>query len=56
VRLDTSEKIEEEGLPFYVAERYYPVYVGAIFAGRYQVVSKLGYGTSSTAWLCRNLQ
>jgi hypothetical protein len=33
VRLDTTEKIEEEGLPFYVAERYYPVYIGEVFAG-----------------------
>ncbi|GFG14846.1 CMGC/CLK protein kinase [Aspergillus lentulus] len=56
VKLDPSEKVEEEELPFYVAERYYPVYIGEVFAGRYQVVSKLGYGTSSTAWLCRNLQ
>lgn len=56
VKLDPSEKVEEEELPFYVAEQYYPVYIGEVFAARYQVVSKLGYGTSSTAWLCRNLQ
>ena len=56
VNLDSSEKIEEEELPFYVAEEYYPVYIGEVFASRYQVVSKLGYGTSSTAWLCRDLR
>ncbi|RAL15704.1 CMGC/CLK protein kinase [Aspergillus homomorphus CBS 101889] len=56
VKLDPSEKIEEEQLPFYVAERYYPVDIGEVFAGKYQVVSKLGFGTSSTAWLCRNLE
>ena len=56
VRLDSSEKIEEERLPFYVPEGYYPVYIGEVLASRYQVVSKLGYGISSTAWLCRDLQ
>lgn len=56
VILDPSEKIEEEKLPLYVSEDYYPVHIGEVFASRYQVVSKLGYGTSSTAWLCRDLQ
>ena len=52
VRLDSSEKIEEEELPLYVPKDYYPVHIGGVFASRSQVVSKLGYGTSSTAWLC----
>jgi hypothetical protein len=56
VKLNHSEKIEEEELPLYVAENYYPTQIGEIFASRYQVVSKLGYGTSSTTWLCRDLQ
>lgn len=49
--MDTSEKIEEDRLPFYVAERFYPVYIGEMFAERYQAVSKLGYGRPSTTWL-----
>lgn len=56
VELKHSEKIEEEELPLYVAENYYPTQIGEVFASRYQVVSKLGYGTSSTTWLCRDLQ
>ncbi|KAK2865345.1 hypothetical protein FQN49_003671 [Arthroderma sp. PD_2] len=56
VKLDLSEKIEEEGLPNYVADNFYPVYIGEVFASRYQVVSKLGFGMSSTVWLCRDLQ
>ncbi|KAJ5223776.1 kinase domain-containing protein [Penicillium chermesinum] len=56
VKLDLSQKIEEEKLPGYVAEDYFPVYIGEVFASRYQVVSKLGYGMSSTAWLCRDLR
>lgn len=55
VRLDSSEKIEEERLPLYDAERYYPACIGEVLASRYQIVSKLGYGTSSTTWLCRDL-
>ncbi|KAJ5675364.1 hypothetical protein N7462_008261 [Penicillium macrosclerotiorum] len=55
IKLDPKEKIEEENLPFYASDIYYPVYIGEVFASRYQVVSKLGYGMSSTAWLCRDL-
>ncbi|OJJ51657.1 hypothetical protein ASPZODRAFT_88270 [Penicilliopsis zonata CBS 506.65] len=55
VTIDSAEKIEEEELPSYVAEKYYPVAIGEILAARYQVVSKLGYGMSSTTWLCRDL-
>lgn len=31
---------------------YYPVEAGEIFADRYQVVKKLGWGHFSTVWLC----
>ena len=54
--LDPSEKVEEETLPYYLAERYYPVRIGEIFRSRYQVLTKLGYGSASTIWLCRDLQ
>ncbi|XRM45840.1 hypothetical protein ABZX51_008914 [Aspergillus tubingensis] len=56
VTLDPLDKIEEETLPFYKPENYYPVFIGEVFGSRYQVVSKLGYGTSSTVWLCRDLR
>lgn len=54
--IDLSRKIEEERLPDYVAERYYPVAIGETFQSRYQVVTKLGFGATSTIWLCRDLQ
>lgn len=54
-KVDLMEKIEEEDLPFYDKEAYYPVYIGEVFASRYQIVSKLGYRMSSTTWLCRDL-
>ncbi|PYI05561.1 kinase-like protein [Aspergillus sclerotiicarbonarius CBS 121057] len=56
VSLNPLEKIEEESLPLYKPENYYPVSIGEVFGSRYQVVSKLGYGTSSTVWLCRDLR
>ncbi|EEP79335.1 predicted protein [Uncinocarpus reesii 1704] len=54
--LDSSQKIEEERFPNYVAERYYPVRLGGIFDSRYQVITKLGFGAASTIWLCRDIQ
>lgn len=30
--------------------------IGEVIKDRYQVVAKLGYGTSSTVWLCRDLR
>ncbi|KAK2757686.1 hypothetical protein FQN54_004655 [Arachnomyces sp. PD_36] len=53
--VDHSELVEEETLPEYKAERYYPVHIGQVFNNRYQVVGKLGYGVTSTVWLARDL-
>ncbi|KAI1432831.1 serine threonine protein kinase, CMGC group [Xylaria sp. CBS 124048] len=54
-RIPFNTKVEEETLPGYHPTRYYPVSIGRIFAKRYQVVGKLGYGTTSTVWLARDL-
>lgn len=54
--LPIQERVEEETVPDYKAERYYSVKLGDVFNSRYQVVAKLGYGTSSTIWLSRDLQ
>ncbi|KAJ5587131.1 uncharacterized protein N7459_002896 [Penicillium hispanicum] len=53
--LDPSLRIEEETLPTYSPEKYYPVQQGEIFSGRYQAVAKLGYGVTSTVWFARDL-
>ncbi|KAF2419577.1 protein kinase [Tothia fuscella] len=39
-----QDKFEEEKVPDYHSERFYPV------------LAKLGFGTSSTVWLCRDLE
>ncbi|TFY58246.1 hypothetical protein EVJ58_g6542 [Rhodofomes roseus] len=51
-----SEKVDEEKLEWYSPSSFYPVRIGEVFQDRYQVVSKLGYGSSATIWLCRDLR
>lgn len=53
--INPSIPIEEESIPTYRPDKFYPVHIGEIFNHRYQVVGKLGYGSSATVWLCRDL-
>jgi hypothetical protein len=53
--LDKDVKIEEEELPNYVADRFYPVHLGQVLQERYQIIAKLGFGSSSTIWPTRDL-
>ncbi|KAI5861451.1 serine threonine protein kinase, CMGC group [Durotheca rogersii] len=55
-RIALGEKIEEEQFPDYVVSRYYPVCIGEVLRDRYQIVGKLGFGSSSTVWLARDLE
>lgn len=48
--------IEEETLPHYRPELFHPTRLGEVIKNRYQIVTKLGYGTSSTVWLARDNQ
>ena len=50
------EKLEEENWDWYKPDLFYPVQIGEVFQSRYQVLGKLGYGSRSTAWLCRDLR
>ena len=49
VKLPRGIAIEEETLPHYEAEEYFPVHIGDIFNARYRVAGKLGYGAYSTS-------
>ncbi|KMU92502.1 GH08190p [Coccidioides immitis H538.4] len=40
----------------YKPEQFYPANIGEVFNGRYQALCKIGYGTTSTVWLARDLQ
>lgn len=55
-QLPHDQKFEEERYPNYKAHQYYPVQLGQTFASRYRVIAKLGYGTTSTVWLSRDLK
>lgn len=56
IRLSHSQPFEEERLPWYRADQFYPVHIGETFVSKYRVVGKLGYGAYSTVWLCRNIK
>ncbi|KAH6630146.1 kinase-like domain-containing protein [Chaetomium sp. MPI-SDFR-AT-0129] len=43
--LPTQEQLEEETVTGYRADRFYPIHLG-----------QLGFGTSSTIWLCRDIK
>ncbi|RSM07405.1 hypothetical protein CEP52_005268 [Fusarium oligoseptatum] len=54
--IDKDQPIEEESMPEYNADHFYPVRLGEVFNDRFQTVAKLGYGSSSTIWLARDLE
>jgi hypothetical protein len=54
--LDSSTKLEEETFSWYSTKKFYPADIGEVLQGSYQIIMKLGYGTASTAWLCRDLK
>ena len=47
--------VEEETLLYYDALKYYPVHINQTFCNRYKVAAKLGFGGSSTVWLCEDI-
>ncbi|KAL4797683.1 kinase-like domain-containing protein [Aspergillus venezuelensis] len=51
-----DQKIEEETVPDYIASKYYPMKIGEVIKDRYQVVTKLGFGITSTVWLARDME
>ena len=48
--------LEEEQFDEFKAGQYYPVKIGDVYDSKYQILGKLGFGTTSTVWLARNLQ
>ncbi|KAJ5562376.1 hypothetical protein N7535_003171 [Penicillium sp. DV-2018c] len=55
VRLPVERPIDEETLPHYDPEHFYPVHIGDVFDGRYRVTGKLGFRAYATSWLCQDL-
>lgn len=54
--IPSSEVLEEEQFEGLKSGQYYPVNIGDVFASKYQVIGKLGFGVTSTVWLARDLQ
>ncbi|KAJ6155821.1 hypothetical protein N7470_006387 [Penicillium chermesinum] len=50
-----SEVLEEERFEQFHRRQYYPATVGEILISKYQIIGKLGFGTTSTVWLARDL-
>jgi hypothetical protein len=48
--------VEEEQFDQFRAGLYYPVNIGDVYASKYQILGKLGFGSTSTVWLARNLR
>lgn len=55
-KLPVDLKVEGETVPKYRAGKFYPARLGEVFCSGYQIVAKLGFGTGSTIWLCRDLK
>ncbi|KAL5339543.1 kinase-like domain-containing protein [Aspergillus crustosus] len=53
--LPTADLVEEEHTPHYKPQHFYPVRLYEILNNRYQIAAKIGWGTSSTVWLARDL-
>ncbi|KFY38563.1 hypothetical protein V494_04307 [Pseudogymnoascus sp. VKM F-4513 (FW-928)] len=49
--LPPNVPIEEEQNPDYDLRHFYPARVGETVNGKYEIISKLGFGTGSTVWL-----
>ncbi|KGO69471.1 hypothetical protein PITC_014260 [Penicillium italicum] len=52
----SSQSLEEERFEGFKKGRYYPVNIGDVLVSKYQVLGKLGFGTTSTVWLARDLE
>lgn len=48
--------IDEERVPGYKLEAYYPANPGDVLGGRFELKAKLGWGSTSTVWLAQNIR
>ncbi|PGH02550.1 CMGC/SRPK protein kinase [Blastomyces parvus] len=51
-----NEIVDEESCPDYDAKSFYPARVGEVIANRYQLLVKVGWGSSSTVWFARDMR
>jgi hypothetical protein len=48
-----QKTIDEETLPGYNARDYFPANPGDVLDGRYSLISKFGWGSTSIVWLAQ---
>ncbi|KAF2732395.1 kinase-like protein [Polyplosphaeria fusca] len=53
-KMDPGEPFEEEQLPWYNPDQFYPIRIGEILDSSYKLLGKLGYCAYSTVWLYIN--
>ncbi|KAJ5209217.1 hypothetical protein N7449_003596 [Penicillium cf. viridicatum] len=51
-----SQILEEERFEEFKKGNYYPVNIGDVLVSKYQILGKLGFGTTSTVWLALELE
>ena len=56
VIITTNDAIEEQIFDRIHPRHYYPMRLGCCLNDRYQVIAKLGFGSTSTSWLARDTQ
>lgn len=49
----SGKPFEEENCGNYNPRNFYPARIGETLGGKYELISKLGWGTGSTVWLAR---
>ncbi|KAI0021247.1 protein kinase-like domain-containing protein [Xylariomycetidae sp. FL0641] len=55
-KLDEDGLVDEEGTFLYTKRTWYHAYLGQVLNERYRLITKLGWGATSTVWLARDLQ
>lgn len=53
--ISAVKQVEEETLPKYNPNAFYPVRFDEVLNDRYKIVCKLGYGATATVWLAKDL-
>jgi hypothetical protein len=53
--LPTDSLLEEDANPDYDPRRFFPARIGETIHRKYQIISKLGWGTGSTVWLAKDI-
>lgn len=51
-----SEVLDEERFEHFKKGQYCPANIGYALSTKYQIIGKLGFGTTSTVWLARDLE